>query len=98
MADGLRYVETSRDGVYARLRPWPADVIWLRSSWGLDGQGSLSFSADGKRFEPAGEALPLAWGSYRGSRIGLFTFNPAGEAGHVDIDRVDYPVSLRAAR
>jgi hypothetical protein len=42
--------------------------------------------------------LPLAWGAYRGSRIGLFTFNPAGDAGHVDIDRVAYPVNRAAAR
>jgi hypothetical protein len=34
----------------------------------------------------------LTWGAYRGSRVGVFTFNPAGEQGYVDVDRVDYDV------
>lgn len=90
MTSGVRYVEISRDGSYTRLQPWAHGAIWLRSSWGLDGQSTLAISADGKQFETVLAGFPLTWGSYRGSRAGLFTFNPAGEHGYVDIDTVTY--------
>lgn len=96
MEDGRRYLEISRDGTYTRLRPWTHDAIWLRSSWGLDGRSTLAVSADGKRFEPVLPDFPLTWGAYRGSRVGLFTFNPAGERGYVDVDGVTYAVDNRA--
>jgi hypothetical protein len=38
----------------------------------------------------------LTWGAYRGSRVGLFTFNQAGERGYVDVDSVTYAVDNRA--
>ncbi|SFV09011.1 glycoside hydrolase family 43 protein [Pseudoduganella namucuonensis] len=95
MVDGKRYVEISRDGGYTRLRPWTRDTIWLRSSWGMDGKATLAVSADGKRFEPVLAGFPLTWGAYRGSRAGLFSFNPVAERGYVDIDGVDYTIGNR---
>jgi hypothetical protein len=92
MADGKRYVEISRDGTYTRLQAWTKDAIWLRSSWGMDGKSTLAISDDGRQFHTLLADYPLAWGSYRGSRIGLFTFNPSGEKGHVDVDEVIYDV------
>jgi beta-xylosidase len=92
MVEGKRYLEVSRDGVYTRLRPWTGDAIWLRSSWGLDGRSTLAVSADGTRYEPVLPDVPLTWGAYRGSRVGLFTFNPAGERGFVDVDTVVYAI------
>ena len=90
MAGGKRYEELSRDGSYTRLQPWAHGAIWLRSSWGLDGESSFAISADGKQFETVLSGFPLTWGAYRGSRAGLFTFNPAAEKGYVDIDHVTY--------
>jgi beta-xylosidase len=95
-AEGKRYLEISRDGTYTRLRPWAHDTIWLRSDWGLDGRGTLAVSADGKRFEPVLPDFPLTWGAYRGSRIGVFTFNTDGERGYVDVDQVTYEIDNRA--
>jgi beta-xylosidase len=92
MAEGKRYLEISHNGSYTRLQPWANDVIWLRSSWGLDGKSTLAVSADGKQFQPVLADFELTWGGYRGSRIGLFTFNPEGERGYVDIDRVTYAI------
>jgi hypothetical protein len=42
--------------------------------------------------------FPLTWGAYRGGRVGVFTFNPMGERGHVDVDRVVYAVDNHAGR
>jgi beta-xylosidase len=92
MAEGKRYLEVSRDGVYTRLQPWPHDAIWLRSTWGLDGRSALAVSADGATYQTVLPDFPLTWGAYRGSRVGVFTFNPAGERGYVDVDRVEYTI------
>ena len=92
MEDGKRYLEISRDGTYTRLQPWPHGAIWLRSTWGLDGRAALAVSSDGQRFQTVLPDVALTWGAYRGSRVGLFTFNPAGERGYVDIDQVDYAI------
>ena len=92
MEQGRRFVEVSRDGVYTRLQHWPHLAIWLRSEWGIEGSSTLSVSADGRSYQSASAAVPLSWGAYRGSRLGLFTFNPDEERGHIDISQVRYPV------
>ncbi|WP_200948889.1 MULTISPECIES: glycoside hydrolase 43 family protein [unclassified Massilia] len=92
MVAGERYLEVSRDGSYTRLQPWKHDAIWLRSTWGLDGKTTLAVSADGASYETVLPGLSLTWGAYRGSRVGVFTFNPAGEHGYVDVDRVTYRI------
>jgi beta-xylosidase len=92
MVEGRRYLEVSRDGTTTRLQAWPRDLIWLRSAWGLDGKATLAVSADGQRFVPVLPDFPLTWGAYRGSRVGLFTFNPDGERGYVDVDKVTYAI------
>ena len=37
-----------------------------------------------------GEPYQLGWGDYRGDRIGIFTYNNKGEAGHIDCDSFVY--------
>ena len=87
---GERVLEYSRDGAYTHGSVITPGVIWLKSAWGLDGASRFSFSTDGRAFTPFGEPYPLAWGSYRGDRIGLFTFNNTAEAGRVDVDWFHY--------
>ena len=70
-----------------------AGKIWLRSVWGLDGRSQYSYSEDGANFLPFGEPYQLSWGSYRGDRIGIFTYNNQGEAGFVDVDWFHYTYS-----
>jgi hypothetical protein len=97
MDNGRRFVAMSRDGAYTRLQEWPHSALWVKSAWGLDGKATFSVSADGLAFQPVGEPFQLTWGAYRGSRLGLLTFNPSGERGYVDIDHVQYPVNREAS-
>ena len=96
MEHGKRFVEVSRDGVFTRLQAWPHSAIWLKSAWGLDGKSAWSISADGKSYQPVGEAFQFTWGAYRGDRVGLFTFNPLKDSGHIDIDSVQYDLARSA--
>lgn len=69
--------------------------IWLQSEWDLNGLNSYYYSLDGEAFTPFGDQTQLTWGSYRGDRIGIFSFNTIKEDGFVDIDwfRYDYSIS-----
>ncbi len=71
------------------------DTVWLRMEWGLEGVCRFAVSTDGLTFMPLGEAaaFPRPYSHYRGGRVGLYTCNPAGEAGHVDVDRFYYPLA-----
>lgn len=65
-------------------------IIWLQSSWNVNGINLYAYSTDGKAFIPFGSSNQLTWGSYRGDRIGIFNFNAMQEKGYVDIDWVHY--------
>jgi hypothetical protein len=69
------------------------DKIWLRSTWGSDGRSQYAYSLDGTTWVNFGEPYQLSWGSYRGDRIGIFTYNDEGEAGYVDADWFHYVYS-----
>lgn len=85
-----RRIEYRENG---RLTPGPeitGDSLWLESTWGLDGRSRYAFSTDGKVFTAFGPEYQLSWGHYRGDRFGIFTFNDRQEAGHVDVDYLEY--------
>lgn len=87
---GQRYVEYRKDGRILRGERLSAGVVWLRTVWGLDGISTFSYSPDGKRFVHFGEPYQMAWGQYRGDRIGIYCFNDNEEAGYVDVDYFEY--------
>ncbi len=65
--------------------------VWLRSTWGFDGVSQFAYSLDGKTFTPLGAPYQLTWGSYRGDRIGLYTWN-SRTAGWADFTGFVYSV------
>lgn len=64
--------------------------VYLRTTIDFDGQATFAWSRDGKRFTPCDAVFQLKWGSYRGDRIGMYTFNNDRDAGLVDIDDFKY--------
>jgi hypothetical protein len=77
LQDGAeRMLVNLKNGVIPRGPRIAGGRLWLRSVWGLDGQSRYSFSLDGKTFTNFGEPYQLAWGNYRGDRIGLYTCRP----------------------
>ena len=66
------------------------NTLWLKSSWGLDGNSHYAYSTDGRTFTDFGEPWALTWGNYRGDRIGIYNFNDKAEAGFVDVDYLIY--------
>ncbi|MEO7494017.1 MAG: glycoside hydrolase 43 family protein [Massilia sp.] len=75
-----------------------ARQVWLRSSWDVTGLSQFSFSLDGKTFSAIGPAYQLAWGQYRGDRVGVYSYNPKAEAGFIDVDRFDYAYASQTGK
>lgn len=96
--DGVTTLEVSRGGKFTAGPRITSDLLWLRSTWALDGLSRWSYSTDGKTFTPFGEPYQLAWGDYRGDRLGIFTFNNKADAGYVDCDSFTYAYESPARR
>jgi beta-xylosidase len=91
--DGVNRIERRGDGEPIKGPAVRGDMIWLRSRWGEDGRASFMFSEDGLGFQGLGPDHPMAFGDYRGDRIGIFTFNDRADAGHVDVDQAFYEIA-----
>lgn len=88
--DGCRYVEYRKNDRAIKGAPLSSNNVWFKSVWGLNGLSSFSYSVNGKDFIPFGEPYQLAWGHYRGDRIGIYCFNDNEESGFVDVDYLAY--------
>ena len=88
--NGVLTLESARNQTIESGPKLDAQPLWLRSEWGMDGLSRFSFSTDGEHFTPFGEPFRFGWQDYRGERIGLFSYNNAGEAGHADFDSFSY--------
>ena len=73
------------------------NMLWLRSVWGLDGISQFSYSHDGKTFVPFGNVYQLAFGSYRGDRIGIYSYNNIADKGYIDVDYLHYAMKKQVA-
>lgn len=93
---GVTRIDQSTNGVFTNGPVIETNRLWLRSSWGLDGRSQYSYSIDGVTFTPFGEPYALAWGDYRGDRIGIFTYNNQAEAGYIDCESFTYDYHLPA--
>ncbi len=69
------------------------EKVWLRSTWNFKGVSHFSYSLDGLHFADFGRPYQLTWGNYRGDRVGIFTTNPDGERGYVDVESFTYEVA-----
>jgi beta-xylosidase len=83
----LVYDDNGADSVVTTLKP---SVVWLRSTWDVEGLCTYSYSQDGKHFASIERKSQLTWGSYRGDRIGIFNYNSLNDSGILDIDFFDY--------
>lgn len=86
---GRTYVERATDDRAERIVQYDAPLLWLRSTWGLDGRSYFAYSADGIHYEPGGD-YTLSWGNYRGDRIGIYCYNTEAERGYIDVNFLHY--------
>ena len=90
MKDGKRYIEYRHNDQIKILQQIKAKALWLKSTWGLNGLATFSYSVDGKTFVDSRETYQMMWGNYRGDRVGIYNFNDVSEQGSVDVDYFYY--------
>ncbi len=83
-------LEHNKKGVITLGPTLNSNDLWLKSTWGLDGISQYSYSIDGKTFKPFGYPYQMAWGSYRGDRLGIYCYNNNANEGYVDVDFFHY--------
>jgi len=85
---GTRTIAFDRQGKTTTGPAIKTNEIFLRCSWDIDGNAQFAYSTDGDSFTILGDKHQLAWGNYRGERIGLFCYNNNSVGGLVDVDWV----------
>lgn len=87
------YRENSTDEVYTAdgSAPFGAKAIWLRCTYDTtSGNGSMSYSADGKVFTVLGGNVKPSYGWWKGPRPGIFSYNTIENAGEGIFDEFEY--------
>jgi len=92
---GVRRLAYNFNGTLAQGPEVPGPLLWLRTAISDDGDATWSYSSDGRVFTPFGDHYHLEWANYRGSRLGIFTFNDEQDAGSVDIASFEYMMDTR---
>ncbi|MGB3005286.1 MAG: glycoside hydrolase 43 family protein [Chitinophagaceae bacterium] len=90
--DSVRFIAYNIKGVVTKGPVINANMIWLKSTWGLNGESRYFYSLDGITYNAFGDSYQLAWGAYRGDRIGIYNYNDKGENGLIDVDFFHYKI------
>lgn len=88
--DAVKFMEYNIKGVITKGSLINTDIMWLKSTWGLDGKSQFYYSVDGKTYTAFGEPYQLAWGAYRGDRIGIYNYINKADSGYIDVDFFHY--------
>jgi len=86
----VKAMEYNVNGVITKGSIIKTDIVWLKSNWGLDGKSQYYYSEDGATWIIFGDSYQMAWGSYRGDRIGIYNYNNNTEEGYIDVDYFYY--------
>lgn len=85
------YFET--DGMVETIVPITASTVYFKTFVNANNNHhQLYYSADNLTFIPVKEAYSLGSGDWKGSRVGIFSYNTQAEAGEADFDYFTYQV------
>ena len=90
--DGGRQVELNNRGTNTVGQSLNSNQteVWLKALIDDHGNSTFAWSLDGKIFRPIGGSFPFGWGNYRGTRVGIYSYNNEGDKGYVDVDFFHY--------
>jgi beta-xylosidase len=91
-ADSFKTLELNIKGIITLGPKITGKNLWLKSTWGLEGKSKYAYSLDGILYISFGEPYQLAWGAYRGDRIGIYNYNNKADIGYTDIDYFHYAI------
>jgi beta-xylosidase len=84
------FFDTGRDSAYQE-KQLPGGIIYLRMQLRVrTGDNTCSYSADGKSWQPFGGVFETRFGYWKGTRVGLFSFNTERNGGVAAFDWFHY--------
>ena len=90
--NGVRRIELNNDGTKTTGSQLNSNStnVWFKAT--IDDLGSSNFfwSQDGIKFTAIGDGFKFGWGNYRGTRLGIYSYNNMAESGFIDIDFFNY--------
>ena len=88
---GTRQIELNNRGITPGMNlPPDTKNIWLKAIIDDRATSKFAFSLDGKQFTPIGDSFKFGWGNYRGTRVGIYSYNNDHDDGYVDVDSFHY--------
>ena len=90
--NSVRRIELTNDGTNTIGRPLNLVTtnVWFKAKIDDFGSSTFSWSQDGNNFQHTGDSFKFGWGNYRGTRIGIYSYNNEAECGFVDFDFFHY--------
>lgn len=85
-----QFIVSTINGRDSVIAPLNQKYVWLRSTWDISGINHYAWSLDNRHFNTISSFSILTWGSYRGDRIGLYTYSTSAENGFIDVDYFRY--------
>ena len=89
---GLRSIQLRNDKETVDGPVLTGADVWFKLPIDEQGGCTFAYSHDGRTFTAIGGRFAFGWGNYRGTRVGLFTWNDEGEKGRMDFDEFRYNV------
>ncbi len=91
MAEGRKEIFVANDSTLTAVCPLEAPIVHLRAEIDMrNSRWQFSYSTDGHRYTPCGEAFSVPYGHWKGARTALFCYNTEREAGLAAFLRFDY--------
>jgi hypothetical protein len=89
--DGQLNLFTETNGKITSEKPVKLKKIFLKVNLDIKGdKNQFFFSSDNKSYSSAGEPFTTAFGYWKGTRIGLFSYNEVDEKGTVSFNSFIY--------
>lgn len=85
------YLYLENNGKPEKMQPVTGKTIYLKATLNAKtNQHRLYYSFDNKKYTPCGEAYVLYFGHWKGSRVGLFSYNTQASGGEASFDWFTY--------
>lgn len=89
--EGKRFLYLEQNSRTEQIKAFNGKIVYLRAVIDYPAnEHRLYYSTDGKRYVEAGEPYSLKFGSWKGTRVGLYTYNVETDSGIADFDFFTY--------
>ena len=89
--EGKRFLYLEQNGRTEQIKSINDKIVYLRAVIDYPAnEHRLYYSTDGKRYVEAGKPYSLKFGSWKGTRIGVYSYNTKADGGIADFDFFTY--------